>query len=67
MNIGQFGRFEFTIRKKKGNKFFVTYFIHYGTIIDADPLNIEIVDCDDKHWIISKRRIIKFDEETKNY
>ncbi len=63
MNIGDFGYFEFTIRKKVFGHFNEISFCIYGTIKEMDDLNILIEDSADKdiQYLPAKSRITKFE------
>jgi hypothetical protein len=63
--IGMFGYFEFTIRKKDKYGEYITAMSGHWEIIDSDEKNIELSD-GMKSLIVTKRRITKFEEKEKS-
>ena len=62
--IGQFGYFEFTIRKKNKCGEYITEMKGHYEITDTDARNVELYD-GQVRLIVTKRRITKFELKTK--
>lgn len=70
LKIGDFGYFEFTIKKKRivdgKERIYVTPFSGHYKVVDSDRLNVELSD-GDKNLLVTRRRITVFEakEEPK--
>ena len=65
--VGDFGYFDFSIRKKdKYDNFQTTYYQLWATVTQVEERNIEIVDNDGFPYIITKRRIKVYNKENVN-
>lgn len=71
LKIGDFGYFEFTIKKKRivdgKERIYVTDFSGHYKVVDPDRLNVELSD-GDKNLLVTRRRITVFEakEEPQN-
>lgn len=71
LKIGDFGYFEFTIKKKRivdgKERIYVTDFSGHYKVVDSDRLNVELSD-GDKNLLVTRRRITVFEakEEPQN-
>ena len=65
--IGLFGYFEFTLRKKVFGHFIETSFYIYGTIKEMDDKNVLIEDSADNdiQYLPAKLKITKFEKQDK--
>lgn len=67
-NIGDYGRYSFTIKKKRkhpipGDSYIITGFDLCGTIVEADERNVIIQDNDDLIYLVAKKNIRSFQAE----
>jgi len=62
---GLYGRFQFTIIKKKFGRTFKTPFDLYAEVTEVDNGNIWIIDNDDIPYLVSKKNIKSFEAEVK--
>ena len=62
---GLYGRFQFTIIKKKFGRTFKTPFDLYAEVTEVDNGNILIKDNDDLEFIVAKKNIKSFEPEAK--
>ena len=71
LKIGDFGYFEFTIKKKRivdgKERIYVTDFLGHYKVVDSDRLNVEL-SVGDKNLLVTRRRITVFEakEEPQN-
>jgi len=65
--IGSFGTWHFTIRKKRANGFYETPFVIEGAMVtDMDKQNIWLRGTDGVEYLVSKKRISKFEPLERN-